>query len=145
MKYLLMTVVLLCHFLYAFDDASIKADIDNSVTIDELIIQMQKVPRQYRHYYIDAIKKRSAINNQHKRETKIQELLEQQNSKLQEQDAISTLTGSGRRNSGTNNSGGSLGGGSGNSGSGNGNGGGNGGGNGSGSGGGGGHGNGGKK
>ena len=123
MKYLLMTVVFLCHFLYAFDDISIKADIDNSETIDELIIHMQKAPKQFRHYYIDAIKMRSALNNQHKREIKIQELLEQKNSKQQENDAIGTLTGSGNRGSSA--SGSSSGGsGSGNGGSGNGNGGG---------------------
>ena len=133
MKYLLITMVFLCHFLYAFDEASIKADIDSSSTIDELIMHMQKVPRHYRHYYIDAIKERSALNNQQKRESKIQELLEQQNNKTQEENAINTLTGSGRGNSNPNGSG---------TGTGNG---GNGSGAGGGSGGGGGHGNGGKK
>lgn len=121
MKYLFLMLALFYSFLCALDDISVQSDIDTTKSTDELIERMQLAPSAYRHLYIDAIKKRSALINQQKRDTKVQELLEQQSAQIEKDNALNALTGNNDR--GSSNGAGSSGGGGGSSGGGSGNGG----------------------
>jgi hypothetical protein len=118
MKYFFLVFTLFWSFLVAFDEFSVQSDIDTTKSTDELIERMQLAPAVYRHLYIDAIKKRSALLNQQKRERKIQELLEQQNTQIENNNALNALTGNSDRGGASNGAGSSGGGSSGHGGSG---------------------------
>lgn len=97
--------------LYAED--LIDQEIKNTSTIDDLTTKMNNAPKQYRHRYIQAIKERSADENQAKRALAMQALQEHH---------VNTLTGKNESSNSTSGNGTSSGGGSSGSGNGNGNG-----------------------
>jgi len=87
--------------LYAED--IIDQEIQNSSTIDELTTKMNNAPRQYRHRYIQAIKERSADENQAKRALAMQSLQEQHVNRLTgKNESTSTVSSNGTTSGGGN-------------------------------------------
>lgn len=98
MKYTLLTCLFALQ-LYALDENDIIQEIQNTKSIEELSTQMQHAPRQYRYHYIQAIKERTRIDNEAKRQQFMSEVSAEKNENIQIQQ-INSLTG---KNTNTNN------------------------------------------
>ena len=85
--------------LYAED--LIDQEIKNTSTIDDLTTKMNNAPKQYRHRYIQAIKERSADENQAKRALAMQALQEHHvNTLTGKNESTSTVSGNGNTSGG---------------------------------------------
>lgn len=79
MKYLSI-LVWISVMLYAMDEADVEREIAIALSVEELSTKMQEAPKQYRHHYINAIKKRVSEENEMKR-VQMMESLTGKNSK----------------------------------------------------------------
>lgn len=66
MKYLSI-LVWISVMLYAMDEADVEREIATASSVEELSTKMQEAPKQYRHRYVNAIKKRVSEENEMKR------------------------------------------------------------------------------
>ena len=85
-------ICLLAFHLQAQEDTAISQEIQKTQSIDELNTQMQNAPRQYRHRYIQAIKERTRIENEAKREQLLFEISTKKSDDITTQQ-INALTG----------------------------------------------------
>lgn len=72
MKRFSMALMLYVSALFGMDETGLREEIAKSRSIEVLSQQMQEAPKEYRHYYIEAIKRLVVEEN----ELKQQEMLE---------------------------------------------------------------------